>query len=81
MSEALEHSSHHQPKYHHGRSPAAWFGVGICLLGFLVGTVGFLVGPGPDITPSWLVVGIGGAIVLAGAITTAVMRHLGLGND
>ncbi|RCK71106.1 hypothetical protein DT076_01150 [Desertihabitans brevis] len=73
--------SHTHPRYHHGRSPAAWAGVMICLVGFFVATIGFLVGPGPDITPHWLVIGIGGAIIAAGCVVTAVMRALGRGND
>lgn len=81
MTEAAERSVHSHPKYHHGRSPAAWAGVLISLAGFFVGSIGFLIGPGPDITPHWVVVGVGAVVVLVGFIATLVLRAVGLGNE
>ncbi len=81
MTEAAERSVHSHPKYHHGRSPAAWAGVAISMVGFFVGSVGFLIGEGPDISPHWVVVGIGAGIILVGFIVTMVLRAVGLGND
>lgn len=60
-------------KYHHGRTPAAWAGSMIALLGFLLGTVGFVLGP------NWVLVWVSAAIVLVGAIVGGVMRQMGLG--
>lgn len=60
--------------YHHGRTPAAWTGITVAFVGFLVGTVAFFMGP------NWLIFWIGMAIVLLGAIVGGVMSKMGLGN-
>ena len=59
--------------YHHGRSPAAWTGSITASAGFVVAAVGGVMGP------SWLLVLIGAAIILAGGIITMVMKAMGLG--
>lgn len=81
MTEAAERPATTHPRYHHGRSPAAWAGVLVCLVGFLVGSVGFLLGPGPDISPNWIIVGVGAVLILLGCVATLVLRGVGLGND
>lgn len=75
----MSHDTH--PRYHHGRSPAAWAGVAIALIGGLIGCIGFVIGPGPDVTPNWWVVGIGAALLVVALIVTQVLRTLGLGNS
>ena len=59
--------------YHHGRSPAAWAGSVSAAVGFLIAAVGAMLGP------SWVLVIIGGALVLLGALATMVMKAMGLG--
>jgi hypothetical protein len=62
---------------HHGRTPAAWAGSLIALLGFIVGGIGFVLPPHPN----WVVVIIGAVLVVASLVVTLVMRKLGLGAD
>ena len=60
---------------HHGNTPAAWTGVLIILVGFVVGGLGLVLG-------SWLVFWIG--VVIGGLIGPAVgkiMQMMGLGAD
>lgn len=59
--------------YHHGESPAAWAGVVLAAIGFVAAAIGAMIGP------NWIVVGIGGALVLAAALTTLVMKRMGYG--
>ena len=59
--------------YHHGRSPAAWTGSIICSIGFIIATIGAVMGP------MWLLVIIGGAVILLGGLSTMVMKAMGLG--
>lgn len=60
-------------KYHHGQTPAAWVGVIVSGIGFLIGTVAFLIGP------NWPLFWVATVVVLAGAIAGGVMSRLGLG--
>ena len=62
-------------KYHHGQSPAAWAGVIVSGIGFLIGTVAFLIGP------NWPLVWVAAVFVLVGPIVGGVMRRIGLGQD
>lgn len=64
-------------EYHHGQTPAAWAGVGISTVGFLVMAVSFFLGKeGPILWPMfWVSV----AIVLGGALVGGVMRKMGYG--
>ncbi|MCW3157587.1 HGxxPAAW family protein [Micropruina sonneratiae] len=59
--------------YHHGRTPAAWAGSVIAAVGFLLGTVAFLMGP------NWLLFWIALAIVLIAPVVGGVMSRMGLG--
>lgn len=63
-----------QPRsYHHGRTPAAWAGSSIALVGFLTMAVGFLLGPNRP------VIYVGAGVVVLALVVTAVMRKLGYG--
>jgi hypothetical protein len=59
---------------HHGNTPAAWTGVLIILVGFVVGGLGLIIG-------SWLVFWIGVAICPIGAIVGKIMQMMGLGAE
>ncbi|MFT4293989.1 MAG: HGxxPAAW family protein [Micropruina sp.] len=59
--------------YHHGRTPAAWTGSIVAGIGFILGTVAFLMGP------NWVLFWISIAIILGGAVAGGVMRKMGLG--
>lgn len=59
---------------HHGSTPAAWTGVGIVLLAFVVGGLGLVIG-------SMLVFWIGVALAPIGALTGLLMSKMGLGGD
>ncbi len=56
----------------HGSTPAAWTLVVLITLGFIVSTVGLVIG-------QWPVFWVGVAIVALGAIVGAVMKAAGLG--
>lgn len=58
---------------HHGNTPAAWAGVSIILIGFVVGGIGLVIG-------SWLVFWIGVALGVVGPIVGKVMQKMGLGD-
>ncbi len=59
---------------HHGNTPAAWTGVAIVLLGFLIGGVGLLV---DSMTLFW----VGVACAPIGAVVGMAMGKMGLGAD
>lgn len=59
---------------HHGMTPAAWAGVVICFLAFLVGSIGVVI-------ISWPLIIAGGAGLVLSLVVTQVMRVLGLGSD
>ncbi|MBB1483413.1 hypothetical protein H5392_06010 [Tessaracoccus sp. MC1865] len=62
------------PKYyHHGRSPAAWTGSVLTAVGFTIACVAAMLGP------AWLWVIVGAAVILVGALTTMIMKAMGLG--
>jgi hypothetical protein len=56
----------------HGSTPAAWTAVAVCLLGFLVGAAGLMIG-------SWLVFWIGAALLVLSVVVGKVMQAMGLG--
>ena len=56
----------------HGSTPAAWTLVALVTLGFIVSTVGLLIG-------QWPVFWAGVAIVALGGIAGGVMKSAGLG--
>ena len=59
---------------HHGNTPAAWTGVTIILVGFVVAGIGLIVS-------SWLVFWIGIAMWPFGGIVAKVMQKKGLGSE
>ena len=60
--------------YHHGRSPAAWTGVLLACLGFVLASIGSVLGP------NWIVVAIGAGLVLLGLIAGGILKAAGYGN-
>ena len=59
---------------HHGRTPAAWTGVTIALLGFVIGGVGLLI----ESMPLFYV---GLALALVAAVAGGVMSKMGMGSQ
>lgn len=59
--------------YHHGRTPAAWVGSLVTSIGFIIGSIGFLM------NINWVVVWAGAALVVLGVIAAGVMVKLGYG--
>ena len=59
---------------HHGNTPAAWTGVTILLVGFVVGGLALILG-------SWLWFWIGVAVGLVAPIIGKVMQAMGLGTE
>ena len=57
---------------HHGNTPAAWIGVVIAMLGFVVGAVGLMLTP-VSMTIFW----IGVALAVGALVVFAVMAKLG----
>jgi len=59
---------------HHGNTPAAWTGVVIILVGFVVGGLGLVI-------DSWLVFWIGVALVPIAMVIGKVMQRMGMGAE
>lgn len=59
---------------HHGNTPAAWTGVMIILVGFVVGGIGMVIG-------QWTLFWVGVALVPIGGIVGKIMQKLGLGAE
>ena len=59
---------------HHGNTPAAWTGVMIILVGFVVGGIGMVI-------DNWTMFWVGVALVPAGAIVGKVMAMMGMGAE
>jgi len=59
---------------HHGNTPAAWTGVLVILVGFVVGGIGLMIG-------SWPVFWVGVAIAVVGPVVGKVMQKMGLGGE
>ena len=59
---------------HHGNTPAAWTGVMIILVGFVVGGIGMVI-------DNWTLFWVGVALVPAGAIVGKIMAMMGLGAE
>ena len=57
---------------HHGNTPAAWIGVGIGMLAFVVGAVALMISP-----ISWTLFWIGVALAVAALVVFGVMAKLG----
>ncbi len=65
----------HNPKYHHGRSPAAWAGVIVAMVGFVVMGVAILADF--NLVVFWISVGL----LVASVIATRALQVLGFGNN
>ncbi len=59
---------------HHGNTPAAWTGVTIILVGFVVGGIGL-------VASSWLTFWIGVALLPVALVVGKVMQGMGLGAE
>ena len=59
---------------HHGRTPAAWAGVALAMLGFLLGGYAVLV-------QNWVLFWVSAGICLLALIVTVVMQKMGYGAD
>ena len=59
---------------HHGNTPAAWTGVTLILLAFVVGGIGLVIG-------SMLVFWVGVALAPIGIVVGKVMQMMGLGAE
>jgi hypothetical protein len=59
---------------HHGNTPAAWTGVTIMLIGFVVGGIGLMVA---SMTMFW----VGVALQPVGIIAGKVMQTMGMGAE
>jgi len=58
---------------HHGNTPAAWAGVLVILVGFVVGGIGLII-------DSWPVFWVGVALGIIGPIVGKIMQKLGMGS-
>lgn len=59
---------------HHGSTPAAWTGMGVALLAFLVGGIGLLIESMP-------VFYVGVALAVIAVIAGGVMSRIGMGAE
>jgi hypothetical protein len=59
---------------HHGNTPAAWTGVVLILVGFIVGGIGLVI-------DSWPMFWVGVVICPIGVIVGKVMQRMGLGAE
>ena len=59
---------------HHGNTPAAWTGVTIVLLGFIVGGLGLVI-------DNMLVFWVGVALLPVGVIAGKIMSTIGMGAE
>lgn len=66
---------------HHGRTPAAWVGSLVALVGFIVMVVGFLSGGGGFPSINVPVSIVGAALVVLAPILGGILNKVGLGQD
>lgn len=59
---------------HHGNTPAAWTGVTIILIGFVIGGIGMVI-------DQWLLFWVGLALLPVGAIIGKIMSLMGMGAE
>lgn len=59
---------------HHGNTPAAWAGVTIILVGFVVGGIALMIG-------NWTMFWVGVVIGVLGPAVGKVMQKMGLGAE
>ncbi len=72
---AQSREGHGGKHVHHGRTPAAWAGVSIALVGFLLG--GFAIVDNQN----WVLFWIGAALCVIALVVAGVMQKLGYGAD
>jgi hypothetical protein len=58
---------------HHGNTPAAWTGVALAMLGFLIGGIGLMLSP-----VSMALFWVGAVLALAALPVFAIMAKLGM---
>lgn len=58
---------------HHGNTPAAWTGVALAMLGFLIGGIGLMLSP-VSMTLFW----VGAALAVVALPVFAVMAKMGM---
>lgn len=58
---------------HHGRTPAAWTGVAIAMVAFIVGGIALVAGP------NWIMFWIAAGLLAISVIATRVLQVLGHG--
>ena len=62
-------------EYHHGRTPAAWTGMTIAMVGSIVATVGFLM------PFNWPIIWVGLGLLVGSALVGGIMRKMGYGQE
>ncbi len=63
--------AHHD---NHGQTPAAWTAVTIMMVGFVIGSIAV-------VQLNWVLLGIGVAVIVAGAVVGKVMQMMGMGKQ
>lgn len=74
-------STRQMKEVHHGRTPAAWVGSSVALVGFLVMFFGFTFGPHGIPSINIPISVVGGVILLLAPVIGGVMNKIGLGQD
>lgn len=64
-------AAHH---HNHGQTPAAWTAVTIIMIGFVIGCIAV-------IQLNWVLLGVGVAVIVAGAVVGKVMQMMGMGKQ
>ena len=59
---------------HHGNTPAAWTGVTIILIGFVIGGIGLMI-------PNWPVFWAGVVVGILGPVVGKIMQSMGMGAE
>ena len=72
---AQSRAAHGGKHVHHGRTPAAWAGVTLAMLGFLVGGFALIGGQ------NWVLFWIGVALCVIAVIVARVLQVMGYGAD
>ena len=66
-----EAATHHD---NHGQTPAAWTAVTIIMVGFVIGCVAVIL-------LNWVLLGVGVAVIVVGAVVGKVMQMMGMGKQ
>jgi Flp pilus assembly protein TadB len=64
-------TTHHD---NHGQTPAAWTSVTIIMVGFIIGCIAV-------IQLNWVLLGVGGVVIVLGAVVGKVMQMMGMGKQ